>query len=398
MEGSQAQVIEFVGVSKRYVLFNRRRERAKALLGLSRGLSFKTAIDNVSFQVRAGETVGLIGQNGSGKSTLLRLVAGASFPDAGMVNVAGPVGAILELGLGFHPDFTGRENALIYGSLVGLPEARMRDRLPEILDFAELGDYIDQPLRTYSSGMAARLAFAVAAHVNPRILVVDEVLAVGDSAFQKKCIDRIIEIKDQGCTILFCSHSLYLVTSFCRRAIWLRAGRIVADGDAKEVADAYQSEVVQASAPEGKRSQPRDAIGGMALLKHVEILNSDGGKGRELRSHENVTMVFTVEAVRPGVACHVGLAVDSKEGRCVLVTSTHRAGLPPVVVDDRVEVHLELPNLPLAGGRFRVYCYLLDDSGLHIYDQIIQEDGLVIATEEWTPALVEVAHRWVVRR
>ena len=218
--------VEVHGLVKRYLLFGRRRDRALALFGRTRNLTFVTALEGVDLEVNAGEAVGIIGENGSGKSTLLRLVAGISTPTAGTIRAAQPLAPILELGLGFHSDFTGRENALLYGTLLGIEESAMKERLGDVLAFADLGEFIDQPLRTYSSGMAARLAFAVATHVDPRVLVVDEALAVGDGAFQKKCLDRMVRFKQAGCTVLFCSHAMYLVTSFCDRAVWLHNGRV----------------------------------------------------------------------------------------------------------------------------------------------------------------------------
>ncbi len=390
--------VELREVTKRYVLFNRRRERALALFGMTGQLSHKTALDSISFSVQQGEAVGIIGANGSGKSTLLRLIAGASFPDSGDILVTGPVGAILELGLGFHPEFTGRENALVYGSLVGLPEPFMRERLPEILAFADLGDYADQPLRTYSSGMAGRLAFAVAAHVDPRVLVVDEVLAVGDMAFQKKCIDRIVEIKERGCTILFCSHTMYLVTSFCKRAIWLREGRIAADGPASDVADAYQQEMTAIATQRGGPSGSRQAAAaGVVRLLGVTVLNGSGEPCREVRPREPVTFVFTIEAVAEEVVCNLALGMDTADGRCVWSVATHADGTAPLVVRGRAEARLSLPGLPLAGGHLTVCGYLLDDSGLLVYDQATLEGGLLVRSDTWTPALVDIDHHWVVR-
>jgi ABC-type polysaccharide/polyol phosphate transport system ATPase subunit len=172
------------------------------------------------------------------------VVAGITRPDAGSVEVAAPISAILELGLGFHPEFSGRENALLYGAVIGVPERVMRERLADVLAFAELGEFIDQPLRTYSSGMTARLAFAVATHVDPNVLLVDEALAVGDIAFQKKCVDRMARFLADRRTVLFCSHAMYLVTSFCQRAVWLRDGQVAAAGDVHAVVSAYEEYLV----------------------------------------------------------------------------------------------------------------------------------------------------------
>ncbi|HZD11294.1 MAG TPA: ABC transporter ATP-binding protein, partial [Candidatus Binatia bacterium] len=188
------------------------------------------ALRDVSFTVQRGEMVGVIGVNGAGKSTLLRLIGGVGQPDKGQVQTRGRIGALLDLGAGFHPDLSGRENVLVSGVISGLTRQEVLDRFDAIVDFAELAAFIDSPLRTYSTGMQMRLAFAVAVHIEPEILLIDEVLAVGDIAFQNKCLDRIAQFKRKGSTVLLVSHEASLVKKLCDRAIWLREGRIVAQG------------------------------------------------------------------------------------------------------------------------------------------------------------------------
>ena len=197
------------------------------------------ALRDVSFQIHEGETVGVIGGNGAGKSTLLSLVAGISYPDEGRVTVDGRVAALLELGSGFHGDLTGAENVFLNGALLGLTRKRTRERYEEIVDFAGIGDFIGEPLRTYSSGMMMRLAFAVAVHVDPSFLIVDEVLAVGDAAFQEKCRRKIVELKDDGKGLLCVSHAGSMIQTLCERAIWLDHGRLMMDGPVNQVVAAY---------------------------------------------------------------------------------------------------------------------------------------------------------------
>ncbi|HEY7863283.1 MAG TPA: ABC transporter ATP-binding protein [Thermoanaerobaculia bacterium] len=197
------------------------------------------AVRGVSFTVSAGESVGLIGRNGAGKSTLLRVISRVIPPTEGRVVVAGRIAPILELGLGFHGELTGRENVLLQGALLGFTRAAMRRRLGEIAAFAELEDFLDSPVRTYSTGMSARLAFAVATDVDPDILLIDEVLAVGDERFQIKCEERMNQFREAGKTIVLVSHSAAQVRDTCRRAIWLHRGRIVRDGSAADVTAEY---------------------------------------------------------------------------------------------------------------------------------------------------------------
>jgi len=198
------------------------------------------ALRDVSFQVASGESVALIGRNGAGKSTLLRLICGLGRPTTGQIRVDGRVTALLELGVGFHPQLTGRENVNVSGVIAGLRRSEVQARFDDIVRFAEIETFIDQPLRTYSSGMQMRLAFAVAVHVDPRVLIVDEALAVGDAQFQEKCAERIQHFREAGVTLLMVSHDMSMVHQFCTRAIWLRDGRVTADGPVAQVVNAYE--------------------------------------------------------------------------------------------------------------------------------------------------------------
>src|SRR5216684_7392372 len=227
-------------VCKAYRLYERPADRLKEiLLRRPRHRTFQ-ALNDICFELPKGSALGLIGENGAGKSTLLKIVAGTTQPTSGTVSRNGAVASILELGMGFHPDFTGRENARMNAALLGLSGPEIRRRLPEIRDFAELGDFFDRPVRTYSSGMTLRLAFAVATHADAEVLIVDEALAVGDGYFQKKSIDRIVEFQKRGGTLLFCSHALYYIALLCDQAIWLKQGMVAAAGPALNVVRAYE--------------------------------------------------------------------------------------------------------------------------------------------------------------
>jgi ABC-type polysaccharide/polyol phosphate transport system ATPase subunit len=198
------------------------------------------ALQNITFRIPAGQTVGVVGSNGAGKSTLLSLVAGLCPPDQGTVTVRGRVAPLLQLGAGFHPDLTGAENLKLNAALLGLSAGKTAESFGRIVEFAGIAPFIDQPLRTYSSGMSMRLAFSIAIHVDPDILIIDEVLAVGDQAFQAKCMEKIMEFKQKGKTLLFVSHSTSAVQRLCERALWLDRGELMMDGDAAEVTAAYK--------------------------------------------------------------------------------------------------------------------------------------------------------------
>ncbi len=392
--------VDLRGVSKRYLLFGRRRDRALALLGRTQKLDSVTALQGVDLGVRPGEAVGIIGENGSGKSTLLRLVAGISRPDEGSVHVVSPVAAILELGLGFHPEFTGRENALLYGSLLGIDAEAMTARLDDVLAFAELGAFVDQPLRTYSSGMTARLAFAVATNVDPRVLVVDEALAVGDGAFQKKCIDRMVRFRDEGRTVLFCSHAMYLVTGFCSRVVWLHQGRVRNDGRAREVVEEYEAYLMQREKRRLSEGGRADGFGapaaaaGRGRLRRVSVLDAGGGPARVLAPGDGVVIEVEVESLDPATQFHLGVAVDSQEGRCLFCAGTHWDGVEPFSGTTAYTVRLNIPALPVAGGTFLVSAFLFDSNGLHTYDQVVAPGTLRVAGPRWTPSLLQLDHAW----
>ena len=246
---SEVREIEFWNVSKRFQLAEGRTLREFVpLLFKGRGFSEPFyALRDVTFVMNRGETVAIIGRNGSGKSTALKLIAGVTAPSEGEVRVAGRVSPLIELGAGFHPDLTGRENVHLNASILGVSSREIREQFDSMVSFAELWEFIDTPVKRYSSGMYVRLAFAVAVHSNPEILLVDEVLSVGDAFFQEKCLAKMHEFQRQGVTIVVVSHSLPVIEAFCERAIWLEHGRVVSDGPAREVVRQYMETVPHAA-------------------------------------------------------------------------------------------------------------------------------------------------------
>lgn len=234
-------VISVEGVGKTYVVYDRPHERLFQMFSSGQrryGKAF-SVLEDVTFEIWPGETVGVIGRNGAGKSTLLRILAGTLTPTAGRVAVRGRVAPLIELGSGFNPELTGRENVIFNGILLGMGEREVMDKFDFIAAFADIGEYLDRPVKTYSSGMFARLAFSVAIHVDPDVLIVDEILSVGDSAFQRKCARRFHEVRESGCTILLVAHDDYLVRTLCAKALYLREGRMIAFGMPGEVVDRY---------------------------------------------------------------------------------------------------------------------------------------------------------------
>jgi lipopolysaccharide transport system ATP-binding protein len=389
---------------KSYNVFASPVERIKRMVaGKGRFMSFK-ALDDVSFSIPRGAAVGIIGENGAGKSTLLKIIAGTTTPSVGSVNVNGVVAAILELGAAFHPEFTGRDNAVLYGALMGLEQSDMVGRLDAILDFAELGKFIDHPIKCYSTGMTMRLAFAVATHVDPDLLVIDEALAVGDGYFQKKCVNKILDIKAGGCTILFCSHSMYYVTSFCDRAIWLSSGRVEEDGPAQQVVTNYEEYLVTREKrrliqpKEDHPDQVREPLltGQQARIRSIRVSDAEGNEVNSYHPAMDLQVEVHWESVDPHARFHVGVSLDSGDGTRVVGVATQYDNVTPPAGAGRHRVKVRFHGLPLAQGTYSVSAYLFDTSGLHVYDQAVLTDHLGPASESWAPALLDVAHVWEV--
>lgn len=254
-------IIDFQNVSKQYVkqrlrygmlsdsigrLFNAQHLASPKLREGGSTLSAQNiirALDNVSFEIKKGEAVGIIGPNGAGKSTILKLISKVTVPDSGKITAQGKIGALIELGAGLHPELTGKENIFLYGAILGMKKKEVEAKFRAITDFAEINDFLDMPIKRYSSGMYARLGFAVAVNLEPDILLIDEVLAVGDESFQKKCFSKMKQVKNSGTTIVFVSHNLEWISALCTRTIWLQHGTIQKDGPPKEVISAYRASI-----------------------------------------------------------------------------------------------------------------------------------------------------------
>lgn len=304
----------------------------------------KWILSDITFEIAPGESVGLIGVNGAGKSTLLKLITGTTLPTAGTAYVGGRVAALLELGLGFHPDFTGRQNVLMSGQLLGLHVNEVEALMPEILAFAEVGDYIDQPVRVYSSGMQLRLAFSVATCVRPDILIVDEALAVGDVFFQQKCFARIQSYTDAGTTLLFVSHSAGTVLNICKRCIFLRDGTVAFDGDPADALDLYQAELLSRSdqAPDNIRihhhaphaTAPREQLtalsgktgsitSGSADCVGVRLFDEDGNERNVLVADQEATLEIDYLLHEDVADPHVGFKIRNRFGAVLFETNSY---------------------------------------------------------------------------
>lgn len=267
--------IRVKGLTKKYKLYQKRSERLANVLGKEKNIKEFYALKGVSFEINKGECVGIIGHNGAGKSTVLKLLTGVAFPTSGEIEINGRLASMLELGSGFNPELTGMENIYFNGSLNGLTKEEIDGKLKEILDFADIGNFIEQPVKNYSSGMFARLAFAVAINVDPDILIVDEILSVGDVGFQVKCMEKFNEFKKKGKTILYVSHGLGTVKKFCDRAIWLQKGEVVDDGNSVIVVERYYNLNFNPANIEQLKEHKSDIINSIVVksnTKNVEYL------------------------------------------------------------------------------------------------------------------------------
>jgi len=346
------------------------------------------ALDEVSFEMRRGESLGVIGENGAGKSTLLKIVAGVIQPTRGTIAVDGRVGALLELGSGFHPEYTGEANIELAGALLGLTGEQIRAKREEIIAFADLGDHIRDPIKHYSSGMVVRLGFAVATALAPEILITDEVLAVGDESFQKKCIawmERYLE--DQG-TLLLCSHSMYHIQKLCRHALWLKDGKVERYGLAPEVTQAYLAYHEEKS--QSQKAPIAEKIASAAGVYAIQSLDLDPGD--TLRAGDDLTVageVFSPDG-RPPV---VLIGFVRADGTPVYGVATDMDHVTPTRIDaNRYAVAVRFTQLPLLPGKYFVRAHALDPEGVRLFDNV--ERTLTIAGESRELGFVRLAHRW----
>jgi lipopolysaccharide transport system ATP-binding protein len=353
------------------------------------------ALEGVSFAIPRGEGLAIVGENGAGKSTLLKILAGITTPSSGGFQVQGKIASILELGSGFHPDFTGRQNIVLNAAMLGLAEDELRRKMPDIIGFSELGDFIEQPVKTYSTGMAMRLGFSIATQVEPDVLIIDEALSVGDGYFQKKCMDRLLRFVEAGGTLLFCSHAMYYVSSFCQRALWLRNGRAEALGPAADVIREYENFLVAKSAaasPEdGAEGEPERESRRLARIASARLVDAQGAQYEHGQSWE---LEVEWETEDPGLAFHVGVGINRSDEIEVCSFSTHLDGLPPCTGERRYSVRLRIPRLPLVKGEFTLYVFLLDGSGLHIYDQRRLPRAFVVHSTTYAFGLIRADHDW----
>ena len=448
---NEAPVIALEGVCKTYKRFAKPSDRfwqavwPSALRKEADGAHSKSnefvALAPLNLTVQRGEALGLIGRNGAGKSTLLQMVCGTLNPSSGSLAVNGKIGALLELGAGFNPEFTGRENVYLAAAVMGFSGAETDALYESIVTFSGIREFIDQPVKTYSSGMYVRLAFSIATSANPDILVIDEALSVGDGAFAKKSFERIMQLKSQGTTVLFCSHSMYQVESFCDRAVWLDHGQVKMEGAASNVVAAYTDSLRAESAESSKSggavvpsaiaaasvaagltpananldskissnaevvaeinsavmADAAPAASGLTRILGIEV-SVDGVTGRELQavslqSDVHITVKFESDPTQACPTFATGFALPDGQ----IFTSAYTLFDGIAIERDaqgRGQATVVFEKLPLMKGRFSVGAYLFDERALHVYDVVLQAATVNVTQAGVHQGFVQLPHRW----
>ena len=403
-------------ISKSYRLWGRGSQFAtlkSALLNRDLKLAPETsvqAIRNLTFEVHRGEAFGIIGRNGSGKSTLLKLVSGILKPTTGTITVNGRIAALIELGAGFHPEITGRENIYINGIMLGLTRREIDQRFDKIVEFSGIAEFLDQPVKTYSSGMYVRLGFAVAVHVDPDVLLIDEVLSVGDEEFSARCIAKIQEMKFRGVTLLFVTHQLDQVRNLCDRALWIDHGQLEAIGDPVRVVDAYLQEVSGAAlgpapgpslttdvAVTETSNAPKDEEerwgSGEIVVKRVALTDEQGRELVALGAGTPVTVDLDIEARTPQEDFVFGIGIYHADGTCVYGTNTDLEGFVPERIEGSVRVRFIMPSLDLVAGTYRIDAAVHTHNG-RAYDYRRNVIRIVVGSRVHDVGVYRPKHEW----
>jgi ABC-type polysaccharide/polyol phosphate transport system ATPase subunit len=361
--------VEIVDVSKRFRLYHEKNQYLKSTLLSGRRSRFEDfwALDDISFEIPRGSTFGIIGANGSGKSTLLKCLTGILTPDKGKIHTVGRIAALLELGAGFHPDLTGRENVFLNAAILGMTKNEIISKFDSIVDFAGLANFLDTPVKNYSSGMVVRLGFAIAINVEPDILIIDEVLAVGDESFQQRCYEKIETFRQSGRTIIFVSHALTQVTQLCETACWIEGGKIRRLGPAYSVVSDYTGESHNAI------DHAADEIGerwgtGEVQIKNVELQDHLGNPSRVFRSGQSMRIKIDTSTTNDIYDAVCGVRITHLHGFNVWGSNTKRRGekLPTLRGQNSIEITID--ELPILEGTYDLTVAVSDMSETHAYD------------------------------
>ncbi len=389
--------IEVRDLSKVYHLYNKPSDRIRETFSIRKKKYSKEhyALKNINLKINKGESIGIVGTNGSGKSTLLKLVTGVVTPTTGTIKTDGKIAALLELGAGFNPEYTGIENIYLNGTMMGYTEEEMKKRVPDIIEFADIGEFINQPVKSYSSGMFARLAFAVSINVEPDILIVDEALSVGDTRFQVKCIDKMRELQESGTTILFVTHAIEQIKRFCTRAIWIKNGELIEDGEASQVVDLYDNfmkygeKKIEKVNNEDEFRLPENSDY-LAVIQKVSI-NKNMFKTFEKLEVEVTYDVYdkNMEDLQVGVAFY---SLDRKIYVFGPNTNLDKISVPQK--QGRHVVKYIVPELMLMGGDYTVDVGIFNSGGIVNLDYKNNCEGFSVANEYFSEGMFYLKHEW----
>ena len=384
-------------LTKQYDIYPRPADRLIEMITHRPRHTVFPALQDVTFDVEKGEAIGIIGQNGAGKSTLLKLLCGVTRPTSGTIEAYGTIASILELGTGFHPEFSGRDNAALNAAILGLSPGEIKRKLPAILEFSELGTFLDRPVKTYSSGMYMRLAFSVAVNVEPDILVIDEALAVGDGHFQKKCVDRIREFQQQGRTIVFCSHAMYHVTSICRRTLWLDRGSVMRYGPTLDVVHDYESFLLQRdrALPATEGEPEREKAFSPVRFREIVVCDRSGSPRDLFERGEDIQFRIRVHSDNPSQPIHVIIGVhrSADDLQCFAV-GTHADGVAPLCGRNEYEFSVALERVPLNRGEYSIIAFVGDENAISVFDRRDVRPAFSITGDRYEIGLISLDHRW----
>ncbi|MEW6259837.1 MAG: ABC transporter ATP-binding protein [Thermodesulfobacteriota bacterium] len=390
--------IEAESLTKYYRVYNQPIDRLKEAIRRRPYHHVVESLKNVNFQVAFGETLGIIGENGAGKSTLLKILAGTTQPTSGRLLRRGRIAALLELGSGFNPEFSGRTNIHLNAALLGLTEKEIRAREDAIIAFSELEEVIDRPVKTYSSGMHVRLAFSIATSVDPDVLIVDEALSVGDQRFSQKCVERMMGFREAGKTIIVCSHSMVLINELCEKCIWLDHGRVRAEGKTSSVISEYLAFLEEKEHLKTGGS-PNQKDGSPGNLPEVVVENIRFEKvetGEEIafiRLFDAVTIRVRTRCTKADFTGHIGIGLERSDGQVIFATVTKSQGFAAVHFSGIQDICLTIPRFPLMKGSFRAKVLIADENLMRLVYETFS-DPLIVQSEHPEYGMLWMEHEW----
>ena len=390
--------IEVERLTKSYRVYRRPVDRLKEGITRRPHHDLVEALSEVSFQVSTGDALGIIGENGAGKSTLLKILAGTSQPTSGNVIKQGTTAALLELGSGFHPEFSGRQNIYLNAALLGLTQEEIKEREKSIIEFSELGDVIERPVKTYSSGMYVRLAFSIATSIDPDILVIDEALSVGDQRFQQKCVDRMVGFTKARKTSVICSHSMYLIDELTSKTLWLLNGRVRSYGKTSSVVSEYMSymednRISEKSAGSDEDTHLENFPLPDVIIEEILLVNERGEPIDRVEQFQPIVFRVKTRCTGPAMTGHLSIGFEKLDGSRIFVSTTKYSGFDPVDLMGERVIELVIPSIPVGRGRYRARARVGDKHGrILFYD--LASNPFLIESDHPAVGLMWMEHSW----